>query len=500
MLAGNPRHYVDGSGHFSLTKWKARVDLFKNIDFSDYISDGTIIGHYLIDEPNDPRNWNGQTVPASTVEEMARYSKQLWPNMPTIVRTQPDYLRFDHKYLDAAWAAYLWRRGNVNDYIRENVAEAQKRGLALVVGMNVLRGGNPNGSRMTASEVESWGSAMLSSTYPCAFIMWEQNSDFLSSAGMGSAMDALRRLAQNRSSRTCRGASSAGGGTPPPPEPPPSEPPPYEPPPPESPTSSGVPFGTYGLPTSGMGAFTGLLRGATPGNVLATAAAARNAGARVILRFTGNDVANADGSFSLTKWKAALDRYAGVDLSSYVADRTITGHLLVQNPQSPGAWGGRPISYATLEEMARYSRQRWPAIPTIVHAPPSWLRAKTTPWQYLDASSVTYSGAAGDAAAWVGEQASAAGAARLGLLVGMNVLNGGTSASRLAGTEPGKYAMSATQLRSWGTSLLTQSRVCGLMMSRYDEGYFGRSDVKDAVAAISEKARTRAATSCRVRT
>jgi hypothetical protein len=37
-------------------------------------------------------------------------------------------------------------------------------------------------------------------------------------------------------------------------------------------------------------------------------------------------------------------------------------------------------------------------------------------------------------------------------------------------------------------------------MSRYDAGYFGRSDVEDAVAIIGEKARTRAATSCRVRT
>jgi len=204
MLAGNPRHYRDGDGHFSLSKWKARVDLFKGKNFSSYLNDGTITGHYLLDEPNDPRNWSGRTVSASTVEEMAKYSKQLWPGMATIVRTQPDYLGFNHRYLDAAWAAYLWRRGNVNEYIRENVAEAQKRGLALVVGMNVLRGGNPNGTRMTASEVESWGSAMLSSSYPCAFIMWEWNTDYLESSAMRSAMDGLRRKAENRSNRSCR--------------------------------------------------------------------------------------------------------------------------------------------------------------------------------------------------------------------------------------------------------------------------------------------------------
>jgi len=204
MLAGNPRHYLDGDGHFSLTKWKARVDLFKGKNFSSYISDGTITGHYLIDEPNDPRNWGGRPVPASTVEEMAKYSKLLWPGMPTIVRAHPSYLNYNHRYLDAAVAAYLWRRGDVNDYIKRSVADAQARGLALVVGMNVIKGGNPNGTRMTASEVESWGSAMLSSSYPCAFLMYEYNSDFLSSAGMGSAMDALRRKAENRSTKSCQ--------------------------------------------------------------------------------------------------------------------------------------------------------------------------------------------------------------------------------------------------------------------------------------------------------
>jgi hypothetical protein len=248
-----------------------------------------------------------------------------------------------------------------------------------------------------------------------------------------------------------------------------------------------------------MGSFTGSVRSATPSNVLVTAAAARRAGARIILRFAGNEVANADGTFSLTKWKAALDRYASVDLSSYAADGTIAGHLLVTNPQAARAWGGRQISYATLEEMARYSRQRWPAIPTIAHAPPSWLAAKATPWQYLDASSVMYSGSDGDAGAWVGKQASDAGRARLGLLVGMQVLNGGTSASQLPGTSEGEFAMSASQLRTWGSALVAQSRVCGLVMAHYEDAYFGRSDVKEAVSIVAEKAAARAATPCRVR-
>jgi hypothetical protein len=497
-LSYGDRYLKDSDGHFSLSKWKDRVDQYKGIDFSSYISDGTIIGHYLIDEPHDAANWNGRPIPQSTLEEMARHSKERWPSMVTIVRTWPDYLdnwSGSYRYLDAAWAQYAANRWpNADAFLKENVSKAQAKGLGLVVGLNLLDG-SPTKGKMSASQVESYGSALLSSTYPCAFVSWKYDEAHMSSSGMGNAMAALRRLAQNRSSRTCRGATSSGGGTPPP-----SEPPPSEPPPPEPPSSSGVPFGPYGLPTSEMVSFTGLIRGATPSNVLVIATAARKAGSRVILRLSGNDVANANGTFSLTKWKAALDRYASVNLSSYVSDGTIAGHMLVQNPHNAGAWGGQRIPYATLEEMARYSRQRWPALPTFAHAPPSWLGAKTTPWQYLDAASVMYSGSAGDAGAWVSKQASAAGQARLGLLVGMNVLNGGTSASRLAGTTQGKFAMSASQLQTWGSALVAHSRVCGLLMSRYDEGYFGRSDVKQAVAVVGEKARTRAATSCRVRT
>ena len=366
MFAGSQHHYKE-NGHFSYTKWKARIDRFKGVNFTSYVNDGTIIGHYILDEPDDPANWNGQLVSPSVVEEMARYSKSLWPGMATIVRAEPGYLAGNHKYLDAAWAQYLSRKGSASDFLRKNVADAQQRGLGLVVGINLLDGGTPNLSPMSASEVEEWGSAMLGSTYPCAFISWTYDERFLAAPGMRTAMAALRRQAENRSTRTCGGSSSGGTPTQPPPtQPPPSEPPPVEPPAPPVP-SDGVPFGPIGVPMNAIGSFSGGLRGATTENVLATAAAARQAGAKVVLRLTsGDDVSNANGTFSLTKWKAAVDRYARVNLNSYIADGTIAGHMLVQNPANAGAWGGQRISYATLEQMAQYSRQRWPGLTTIV--------------------------------------------------------------------------------------------------------------------------------------
>jgi len=202
MLAGNDRYYKDSRG-FNFTKWKARVDRFKGINFSSYISDGTIAGHFLVDEPNDSHNWYGKTIAPSVVDEMARYSKQRWTSMATIVRTEPGYFRNHYpRYLDAAWAQYVTRKGTAADYIRRNVADAQRAGLALVVGLNISKGG-PDRRRLTPTEVKSFGSTLLNSSYPCAFLSWEYGSH-LSTTSMKEAMRMLRSKAQSRSSKSCR--------------------------------------------------------------------------------------------------------------------------------------------------------------------------------------------------------------------------------------------------------------------------------------------------------
>ena len=207
-LAGGQRRFRDRYGHFSLTLWKNSVDRYRRINFSSYIKDGTIIAHYLIDEPNDPTNWNGRAVSQATVEAMAKYSKQVWPGMSTVVRAYPDYMaKYSGKYyyLDAAWAQYVYRKGPVDAFLRTNVALAQKKGLALVVGLNLIRGG-PHRSRMSASQVRSWGATLLNSSYPCAFVSYMYNSNYLSTSSIKDAMDYLRNKAQNRSTKTCRGS------------------------------------------------------------------------------------------------------------------------------------------------------------------------------------------------------------------------------------------------------------------------------------------------------
>jgi hypothetical protein len=208
MLADAEKFYKDGNGHFSFTKWKARIDRFKGLNLNQYITDGTIIGHFMIDEPQDPANWNGRPLTAAQLEAMAKYSKQLWPSMVTVVRAPPTKLRWTgaYRYLDAAWAQVENVRGNLNlnSWYSANISAAKAEGLALVVGLNVSKG-NVNRTRMTATQVRSWGSTLLNSTYPCAFMNWVYDPDY-ARGSHGDAMRILRSKSQNRPKKSCRGS------------------------------------------------------------------------------------------------------------------------------------------------------------------------------------------------------------------------------------------------------------------------------------------------------
>src|SRR4051812_98675 len=141
-IVGNNSHYKNSDGTFSLSKWKQRIDRMRGVNFSSYIADGTIIGEFIMDEPHNPDNWGGTLVSRATIDEMARYSKSIWPSLPVVIRSWADYLKgYNYKYLDAAWAQYSERKGPVGTFIANNVRDAKATGLALVVGMNVLDGG-----------------------------------------------------------------------------------------------------------------------------------------------------------------------------------------------------------------------------------------------------------------------------------------------------------------------------------------------------------------------
>lgn len=204
-LPGGPGSYTNADGTFNFELWKSRVSRYTVVDFSSYISDGTILGNYVIDEPNCVSCWGGQQIPQGTVEAMAQYSKSLWPGMKTFARVDPTWLAAftgQYVYLDAGWAQYVMRKGDVRTYLSQNVAAAQSKGLGLVVGLNLLDGGL-NKVSLTSSQVKDFGSVLLGSSYACAFISWQYNADYFGQSDIQSALALLSKKAARHVPTPC---------------------------------------------------------------------------------------------------------------------------------------------------------------------------------------------------------------------------------------------------------------------------------------------------------
>jgi hypothetical protein len=235
LTGGSQRNYANSDGTFNVAIWKARVDKFRGIDLRGFVEDGTIIGHQLISEAKARSQWGGKVIPNDVLDEMARHSKEIWPSMPTMLRTDPSDLEehaaghqarwpgWKWSHLDAASARYLARKGSVAAFAANQQSSADRQALALVVGLNVLSGGNgssgiPSPAKgkwaMSPDELRQYGSTMLSQTKPCAFEMWRyetpksefENFMYFRRPEIAAAMAELAALAARSPARSCVGS------------------------------------------------------------------------------------------------------------------------------------------------------------------------------------------------------------------------------------------------------------------------------------------------------
>jgi len=263
----------------------------------------------------------------------------------------------------------------------------------------------------------------------------------------------------------------------------------------------GIVFSSAALTVSQINSVhTGLVAAPTPSGLLTFLSQLRARGGRVLIKLAGGEKTfrNADGTFNLTKWKAGVDRFRNINFSSYVADGTIVGHYLIDEPHFLDRWGDKGIPQATVEAAAKHSKLRWPNMPTLVNAPASWLASAPVTYVYLDAGWAMFrSKVSSSPGTWAAQQVNRAQSKGLGLVAGLNVLDGGDGSSGIRGTQPLTWTMSAAELRKYGSALLAQGYVCAFSMWRYGSTYYSRADVKSAMADLSAKARSHARTSCR---
>ena len=269
----------------------------------------------------------------------------------------------------------------------------------------------------------------------------------------------------------------------------------------------GIPFGEAGLAPEQLRApYTGAVLPVSRGRLGAVLTLAQQHRVRLVLNLagSGNHYRNPDGTFNLAEWKTRIDAYRDVDLAPYVTEGLVLAHFLLDEPGAIRTWGGRPVSRAEVEEMAAYSKSIWPALPTVVRATPAWLLSGDTTYQHLDIAWAQWAGPEHGAGSgrtpeeFRDEQVALAKQLQLGLVFGLNYLDGGDGSSGIPGTgaNPSWWQMSPAELVRVGTVLAAAPYACAMISWRYDPGFHARAEVRAALDSVRTVAATRGGTSC----
>jgi len=227
MTGGPSTRYTTG-GKFDMTKWKNRMNTYNTSAIKSAVaaavSDGTVIGNQMIDEPETVR-WGGNITKA-TLDAMATYGHNMFPSLPMGVNHGPPSYKWrsSERYhvVDYVLYQYNWwvTTGNVTAWRTAVLDRAKIDGVMPVFSINILDGGvqDRSGSydctgtggkgtyypncRMTPTQVTTYGRALA--TYGCAMQMWRYDGTFMSKSANVTAVKSVASLAASGPRRSCR--------------------------------------------------------------------------------------------------------------------------------------------------------------------------------------------------------------------------------------------------------------------------------------------------------
>lgn len=213
MTGGGHANYmstINGVYQFDRSKWEARMDTYNTSAIKSAVaaavSDGTIIGASVMDEPQvsgagDGNTWGPVgTMTKARVDSLCGYVKQIFPTLPTGVVHRHDVFEPTKSYRVCEFIAsqYSSRIGSVTAFRDGGLALAKRDGHAIMFSMNILNGGtqdkdgtwdctgtggmgtySPN-CRMTAAQVREFG--LVLGPAGCGLLMWRYDDLFVSNS------------------------------------------------------------------------------------------------------------------------------------------------------------------------------------------------------------------------------------------------------------------------------------------------------------------------------
>jgi hypothetical protein len=215
--------------------------------------------------------------------------------------------------------------------------------------------------------------------------------------------------------------------------------------------------------------------------------------ARVVLSTLRGKMKNADGTLSIDNFRTEIGKWAAAaDVESYFSDGTV----IAINVMDDNATGWTvPVTPAQVDTLAQIVKQTWPNAVVSTRTTPAQLGSYV--FQYLDMAWAQYNGPYRDGAPqhYRDTQVAGAKARGLGLVLSLNVLDGGcgspTSAclSGIPGTDiwgtyenaasRRRYQMSAAEVREYGKVFIAEPYNCALLPWRYSVTYARKSFMTD---------------------
>ena len=294
--------------------------------------------------------------------------------------------------------------------------------------------------------------------------------------------------------------------------------------------SAGIPFGAFHVPADSLNgslSYNGTAITAVRTSLISNLNRVRARNGRIILNIQRSMTKDANG-LSVAATRAELASWP--DISSYVADGTVTGIGVTDDITSP-EWGPNAPYLSRIDSIAREVKLRWPNAITLVRAKPTELSARSQ-WLWLDAGWAQYRGPYRDPPPkqFADREVASAKAQKLGLVIWLNTLDGGCGPTTacLSGV-PGtsilgtyanaasvrRYQMSAAEVLNYGTAFLADPYNCAAIAWQYSpvynrtslpaaqlagvQAFDTRSDVRAAMAQLRNLAQQRSTTSCRQR-
>jgi hypothetical protein len=228
-MTGGAAERFTTNGQFDMAKWKSVMNTYRKSALKKAVaaavSDGTIIGNQMIDEPETTK-W-GTVLTKPMIDQMAAYVKTIFPTLPVgLNHGPPGYQwRASERYTKVDYVLYQYNHyitsGNIVAWRDAVLAQAKLDGVTPALSLNILNGGVQDrdgtydctgpgqgglGTRypnctMTADQVRTWGKALV--PYACFMMMWQYNETYMSEASNQDAFREIASLVASQPPRSC---------------------------------------------------------------------------------------------------------------------------------------------------------------------------------------------------------------------------------------------------------------------------------------------------------